>query len=214
MLKTKKATTTLLSGIIILAAGIIFVLCNNTITGKGIVTAAGILFLLSGIINTVLYLGAKNDDGKPRHSGASKIFGLIVSIAALLLGLSMFIFTSDFVNLIPMMFGILMIIGTIIQLYIIAIASRPVQMPLWSYIFPGIILLLSIVVLATNLSEPTLMTLAGLSFIIFGIAGFVEAYIIATERRRLDKMQDVANTHKAIEDIATTDVKEIKALDD
>ena len=38
-----KATSTLLAGVIILAMGLILIICHNTITGSGIVTAGGII---------------------------------------------------------------------------------------------------------------------------------------------------------------------------
>lgn len=209
-----KASTTLLTGLIILAAGIILIISKNAITGTGIVTTAGILFLLSGIINAVLYLSSKNSDGTHKRSTASRFFGTIVSIASLLLGVSMLIFTATFAKLVPILFGLLLAFGAIIQFYIIALGARPVKMPAWTYAFPGVILVESMIVFFAGLAEPNLMLVTGTGLVVFGIAGFVESVLLGAGHRQLrhQARQDV--TSNAVVDLKASDVKEIKGLDD
>lgn len=128
-----KATSTLLAGVIILAMGLILIICHNTITGSGIVTAGGIIFVISALVDIVLYIGGRNREGQRRKRGAALVFGWIVSVAALLLGISMFVFNDTFTQLIAPMFGILVLLGALVQLWILTYGTRPVRMPLWLY---------------------------------------------------------------------------------
>lgn len=57
-----KATSTLLAGVIILAMGLILIICHNTITGSGIVTAGGIIFVISALVDIVTSAGATAKD--------------------------------------------------------------------------------------------------------------------------------------------------------
>ena len=210
-----KATTTLLTGLIILAAGIIMLIAHNDIKSGGIVTTAGILFLISGIINTVLYLSAKNEDGRRRNRGASRFFGTVVSIASIVLGLSMFIFNSTFIKLIPLVFAVLLLFGAIIQFYILAVGTRPVVMPKWTYVFPVIILIEAIVVFTANLSDDRMMLVTGSGLAIFGIAGFVEAFLLSAGNRHLrNQAREQQNFMTQMMTTKTPETKEIKSLDD
>jgi len=227
-----KASSTLLAGLLILAAGVVLIICNETITGKGIVTAVGVLFLLAGIINVVLYSGsgtrqsvtepsgdkASRKDTSARHSGGgvspiARVFGIIVSVAAVILGVSMFLFTDAFAKLIPLLFGLLLLTGTLIQVYIVGVGTRPLVMPTWTYAIPGVMLILSIVLFAVTMSEPRMMTVTGAGFVVFGVGGFIEALILNSERRKMMREQR-AHDKKVVVDVKATDVKELKSLDD
>lgn len=208
-----KASTTLLTGLIILAAGIVLIICNRTITQSGIVITAGILFLLSGIVNTVLYLSGNDKNGEPKHKGASKFFGIVVSMASLMLGLSMFIFNDTFQSMIPMLFGLILLFGTIVQVYIIFTITRAVGIPGWTYIFPGIIMVLSLIVFMAKLTEPQLMIISGSGLVVFGIGGFVESMLLGSGNRRL-RHEAQASTAVNPVDVKAKEVKEIKGLED
>ena len=215
-----KASNTLLAGLIILAAGLVLIISHNNIGKKGIVTTIGILFLISGIINTVLYLSATGDDGRPRHRGASKFFGTIVSVASIFLGLSMLIFVSTFESIIPVLFALLLLFCALIQLYILAWGSRPVRMPDWTYAFPALIFIAAVVVFFANLSEPVLMLVSGCGLTLFGIAGFIEAFLLSTGRRAIRQRYADWARFRPVTDVKDSDIKEItdgkkiKGLDD
>ncbi len=214
-----KASTTLITGLVILAAGIVLIICNDKITQNGVVIAAGILFLLSGIINTVLYIadGQKDGENKTARSGISKFFGIVVSIAAFMLGLSMFIFSTTFESLIPMLFGLILLFGALVQIYIVAVAQRQDAIPLWLFVVPGVLLVLSLIVFMANLSEPRLMTITGSGLVLFGVGGFVESMFLNSARRRerhAAKTEDAGVMEVKAKEIKPHDDKEIRSLDD
>ncbi len=212
-----KASTTLLSGLIILAAGVILILSNHFITKSGIVTTAGILFLLSGIVNTVLYLSGTDKDGNPKHRGASKFFGIVVSLASLLLGLSMFVFNDDFQGMIPILFALVLFFGALVQFFIVVSIRRGVGMPAWPYAFPAVMLILSIVVFFANLKEPDLMLISGCGLVVFGVGGFVESFLLKAANRSMNVGANLASNQDdddKVVDLSHNEVKEIKGLDD
>ena len=180
-----KATSTLLAGVIILAMGLILIICHNTITGSGIVTAGGIIFVISALVDIVLY-----------------IFGWIVSVAALLLGISMFVFNDTFTQLIAPMFGILVLLGALVQLWILTYGTRPVRMPLWLYTIPGLMAICAILIFVGGYTDSTVNILTGSALTIFGLGGFVESALLGLARRRM------------MHDQARRDVIEIQPHDD
>lgn len=180
-----KATSTLLAGVIILAMGLILIICHGTITGSGIVTVGGITFVISALVDIVLYVGGKDRDGQPRKRGAALVFGWIVSVAALLLGISMFVFNGTFTQLIGPMFGILVLLGALVQLWILTWGTRPVRMPRWLYAVPALMVVCAVLVFVGGFAEPTINILTGNALTVFGLGGFVESALLRIGRRQI-----------------------------
>ena len=188
-----KATSTLLAGVIILAMGLILIICHDTITGAGIVTAGGIIFVISALVDIVLYLG-RDREGQPRKRGAAFVFGWIVSVAALLLGISMFVFNDTFTRLIGPMFGILVLLGALVQLWVLTYGTRPVRMPRWLYAVPALMVVCAVLVFVGGFGEPTVNVLTGSALIVFGLGGFVESLLLGLARRRMARDEQRRDT--------------------
>lgn len=188
-----KATSTLLAGVIILAMGLILIICHDTITGSGIVTVGGITFVISALVDIVLYLG-RDREGQPRKRGAALVFGWIVSVAALLLGVSMFVFNDTFTRLIVPMFGILVLLGALVQLWVLAYGTRPVRMPRWLYAVPALMVVCAVLVFVGGFGEPTVNVLTGSALIVFGLGGFVESLLLGLARRRMARDEQRRDT--------------------
>lgn len=199
-----KSTKSLLSGILVLIFGIVLIICHKMITGQGIIVLAGILFLVTGVINIVLYVNRKdkdNDDDdddddknkkkkkkdeRPRLSGPALFISWLVSIAAIILGLCMLVFESTFTQMIPLIFGLLVFLGGIMLAFTMGISLRRlVKMPGWMWSFPAIMAVMAIIIasLSTPKSDPVIMLLTGISLMLFGVAGMITG-IIATHARR------------------------------
>ncbi|MBO5053515.1 MAG: hypothetical protein J6C44_04645 [Muribaculaceae bacterium] len=210
----------LLSGILILAAGIVLLICHDTINRKGFVVVCGILFIVAGIINMFLFHGKVDEDtGRNTVSGFSRGLGILVSIASIVLGISMLLFGPTFEVLVDPLFGILIGFAALAQLYIIMIGSRPIKLPVWTYIFPAALAILAIVIFTAGLADSSLMIIMGIGLIIFGVGGFVESLMVGAGNRAIiqfesQKNQDKNNSGRDIEDIDPEDVKSIKGLDD
>lgn len=191
-----KATSTLLAGVIILAMGLILIICHDTITGAGIVTVGGITFVISALVDIVLYLG-RDREGQPRKRGAALVFGWIVSVAALLLGISMFVFNDTFTRLIGPMFGILVLLGALVQLWVLTYGTRPVRMPRWLYVVPALMVVCAVLVFVGGFGEPTVNVLTGSALAVFGIGGFMESALLGLGRRQMAR--DEARAKDTIE---------------
>lgn len=174
--------------------GLILIICHDTITGSGIVTVGGIIFVISALVDIVLYLGGRDREGQPRKRGAALVFGWIVSVAALLLGVSMFVFNDTFTRLIVPMFGILVLLGALVQLWVLAYGTRPVRMPLWLYAVPGVMAVCAILVFIGGFSEPTVNVLTGSALTVFGLGGFVESVLLGLTRRRMARDEQRRDT--------------------
>ncbi len=200
-----KATSTLLAGIIILAMGLILIICHDTITGAGIVTVGGIIFVISAIVDIVLYIGGKDKEGQRRKRGAALVFGWIVSVAALLLGISMFVFNDTFTRLIAPMFGILVLLGALVQLWVLAYGTRPVRMPAWLYAVPGLMCLAAILVFVCDFGEPTVNILTGSALTVFGLGGFLESALLGMGRRHLRQQEEEESRNRKVIEIEAKD---------
>ena len=212
-----KSTTSLLSGILILAVGVILIICRQQITGSGIVTVAGILFLLTGVINLVLYLTQKDPDGRKRTRGVAALFAWLVSIATIILGLCMLIFNSTFNSMIAFLFGLLVAFGALMLLYDIIFGIRRVmKTPVWTYLFPVAMAGLAAGIFPQKTGggeDATVMLLTGISLIIFGVAGIVFGSLVASgnaaiRHKETDETKALADNTKKVEP------KELKSLDD
>lgn len=186
------AKVPLLTGVLALAIGIVLIICNKMITGKGIVVLAGILFLLTGIVNLMLYVTRRTPDGERVNGGVAFFFGWLVSIAAMILGLCMLVFIPTFTALIPFIFGVLIIFGALMIVITFMFSLRKViVMPGWLWIFPLAMLVLGIIIMSqkATVSDSLIMILTGSSLIIFGLAAIFTATVISTARRqeRIDK---------------------------
>lgn len=208
-------TNLLLSGILILVAGIVLLICNKTIKPGGIVTVGGILFLLAGIINVVLFLNKRDEDTeKSSGSGFGRVLGAVVSLASAFLGITMLIFQDTFARLVAPLFGILLILGVLVQLYIIMIGSRPVRLPGWSYGFPGLLVVLALIIFMSDLADDKLMIVTGVGLVIFGMAGFIESFMVGAGLRAMNAERGQQPDKPKVVDVDAKDVKEIKPLDD
>lgn len=178
IIEMKKSSSTILAGIIILVVGMILICCNNLINQSGIIALGGILFILSGIVNVVLYVTDRDEEGNHKNKGLSLLLGWVVCVAAILLGVSMLIFNDTFTALVPLFFGLLIFFGSLIQFYVLMWGTRPFKLPTWLFSVPALMFVAALVIYFAELRENVLMIVTGLSFVIFGVGGFIEGFLL------------------------------------
>lgn len=188
-----KPKTTLLTGIIVLAMGLILLISHDGITDSGIVTLGGIFFIVAAIIDIILYVTGKDKDGKPRKRGASMVFGIIVCIAAMVLGVSMLVFNETFTRMIAPLFGIIVAIGALTQLWILVYGTRPVRMPRWMYAIPAAMLVCAIIIFVCDFDNSTVNIITGSSLVLFGVTGFVESALLGIGLREIRRNAEKDN---------------------
>ncbi|MCH5220443.1 MAG: DUF308 domain-containing protein [Muribaculaceae bacterium] len=182
-------TYSLLTGVLIFVIGIVLIICNKSITGKGFIVLAGILFLLTGVINIVLYLTHRKSDGHRVFTGMSLAMSWLVSIAAIILGLCMLVFEDVFSSMIPFIFGLLIFFGAVMLIINMLFGVRKVvKTPGWMWLFPFVIAVLGAVTITRqpNVSDPLIMILTGVSMIVFGLGAIVLGALVSGARRKIE----------------------------
>lgn len=186
--KKKGRVSSVLLGILIFIIGVILILCNKLISGQGIVVVAGILFILTGFINLALYVTRKNADGTPVNTGFTLFLGWLVSIAAIILGVCMLVFTDTFNVMVPYVFGILIFFGAIMLAYTYLFVIRKlIHIPAWVWIFPFSMIILGIIVLTRQavVDDSLIMILTGVSMILYGLSEMLTGALRSGVKRTL-----------------------------
>ena len=198
--KGNSNTKSLLTGMLILAVGIVLIICNKMITGRGVVVLAGILFLITGIINLILYVTRKDENGQNINKGFSLFFGWLVSIAAMILGICMLVFTTTFNAMIPFIFGLLIFFGAIMLAFTFVFHVRKiVNVPGWLWIAPLAMIVLGIITLTRKpeIADPLIMILTGVSMVIFGVTGALLGILVTGATRRRVQIEEGENKEDA-----------------
>lgn len=171
---------------VVLLVGLAVIFAHRSIHSQGIVITGGALFILAGVFNVLSFDVARkrNKDGR---GAVSSIFNWIGSAAAVILGLFMLVFQPTFVTMVPVMFGILIAFAAFYQLYVLAIAIRPVTLSPWFYIVPVLLALAAVYMFVQEpayTSDASIMLTTGISLSFFGIAGIVEGSLVGSAHRK------------------------------
>lgn len=174
------------TALLALAAGIALMLTYKTVSSGGVVIAGGVMFVLAGFINVIAFLSSRDENGKSHLGSFGLAFGWLTSGAAVVLGLSMLIFQSTFVGLVPFIFGVLVVFGALFQFFVLSVGIRPVTLPAWLYVFPLVLVGLSVYVFMqqSQTDDRMIMLATGIAFTVFGIAMFIEGAMVGTANRR------------------------------
>lgn len=227
-----KGRSLLLSAILFLVAGLILILTYRTTKTDGVVIVGGIMFIVSGLLNIFAYMAdrpgkkeieaAINAGRKPRsRSSLSSAVTWISSGAAVILGVSLLIFTSTFTPLVPFVFALLITMAALYQFYLLAIGCRPLRLPAWLFAAPVLMLGGAIYVFiqkpGLDHTEQIIMLVTGISFVLFGIAMLAESILIGTANRKALRQASApaaeSGNHESVAG-PTNSVIEVKALDD
>jgi hypothetical protein len=185
-------------------AGIILLLTFESIKSTGVVICGGALFILAGLINMILYSGngtkAVTEEGETepetRRSAVATTFSWITSAAAVVLGLSMLIFQDTFITLVPFIFGILIAIGALHQVFVLAYGCRPARLSPWFYLMPAALVAVAVYIfnLQPEQNDREIMLSGGIALVAFALVTLVESIIITRQLRRLRKAEATEDT--------------------
>lgn len=196
-----KGRNLFLTALLAIAAGIALIIFRNIINSATLVTVGGIIFIATGLINMMLFLGGRDSEGKARQGFFTHAFGWGASAASMLLGLAMLIFHDLFVGLVNFMFAVLIAVAALYQLFLLLFGARPVQLPRWLFI--GAVLLAGASVFlfipSATTTDPVVMLTTGISFIVFGAATLLESFYIGNANRTALKAAKAKDTDKSDE---------------
>ena len=184
-----KGKNLFLTALIAIIAGVALILTHNTVRSTGVVLVGGALFIISGLINVLALMGGRSDESR-RRSAVSTAFGWISGAAAIVLGLCMLLFRERFVELIAFMFAIIVALGALFQFFLLAFGTQPIRLPSWLYVFPFALIggAVYIYLLTPESEDHYIMLVTGISLVVFGAAGFVEASMIGAANRTVRKL--------------------------
>ena len=212
--KTGNKTISLLIGVLILAAGVILIICNKMITGRLFVVLAGVLFIVTGIVNLILYVTRRNPDGTPVHRGFALFFGWLVSIASIILGLCMLVFTETFGKMVPFIFAILIFFGALMLVFSFLFGLRKViRIPAWTWLFPVAMTILGIITICQepDTNDPLIMIMTGSSMILFGLAALLTGALASGARKQaMIDSKTLAGSRPSTVDVEAEDVSDKK----
>jgi drug/metabolite transporter (DMT)-like permease len=191
-----KNKTTILLGIIMALFGVMVVVCRNDFASREVVMIGGILVILASFISEFsprvakkLKKTAETADAdaadvvatKTTKERAKGVLRIVVDSAAGLFGVVMLCMIDTFVPYIPVTFGLVIFVGAVLMFYNLAVGIRPVMLPGWMYIFPVVLLALTVAVYDQNTpdDDAVVMTLSGTAAIVYGIGSVLTAVLVA-----------------------------------
>lgn len=167
---------------------------NPENTVKGITIAAGILFLLSGVISCAVYFSAKIAKGDtPVYDADGKLIPdikpafPIVGLGSILLGIILALIPETFILYLMYLFGALIVFGALNQYINLAHANKHLKMPFVYWIFPSVTLLAGCFIIINPIEAAGLpMLIIGCSFIFYGITDCINALRIHYMMKRVN----------------------------
>jgi hypothetical protein len=192
-------------------AGIILLLTFESIKSTGVVICGGALFILAGLINMILYTSnnqkAVTEEGEveTRRSAVATTFSWITSAAAVVLGLSMLIFQETFITLVPFIFGILIAIGALHQVFVLAYGCRPAKLSPWFYLMAAALVAVAVYVfnLQPEENDREIMLSGGIALVAFALVTLVESIIISRQLRKLRKAEETSASEETQQPLPT-----------
>ena len=229
MLNTKG---TLVWGLLALIAGIALGYYSDHITAAGILTCAGFLFIIAGVVNLLLTMFVKEDKAEYRERvreakkkgdatevirrrktrGLGYGLNIIASLCAVAFGVVLLVLTDNFVGLIPMVFAILVFFAAIMQFYTLAVGIRPVALPGWLYLFPILMIIGSIMIFTLKpdmttadgqiLADKMTMIYTGVCLALYGVCSILTGAMLIN-RHSKQKKEEAVEAAKPAETTAT-----------
>lgn len=198
-----KGRNLLLLGIVTAILGILLLIFRTSLANGKVVLTAGILFIAAGLLNMTVFLASRNKESRARVNAAATVFSWVASAASLILGLAMLVFSNAFVAITGFMFGVLIIFAALFQLCLLIFVSKPTRLSGWFYLVPTALTGAAIYIfthIPENGNEHIVMSVTGISFIVFGFFSIIEGTAIGqVNRQNLKALEnEVQSNEKAL----------------
>lgn len=170
-----------IAGIFAAAIAAVLILCYKSISLMGVAITCGILFVAVGLINMIFF-------GYRAGGESSKVLNLVTNAAAIILGLSLLVFSEEFRPMVAFMFGLLVAVCSLWQFFVLAIGARPYQLPAWLYLFPVLLAGGSVYIFMNPNHDDNILILAtGIAMAVLGAGCLIEGSILGMARRSDEK---------------------------
>ena len=209
-----KGRNLILTGLIAALIGIVLIIFRTSLANGGVVIAAGIIFVLAGVLNMSVFLASRDKHGNARMGAFGTAFGWIASAAAVVLGLAMLIFSKAFVAIAGFMFAVLILCTALFQLFLLIFGSHPSKLSSYFYLVPTALVGAALYIFLRKPDtggEHIIMLVTGISFIVFGAVTMIEGSIIGRNNHRTLKASRAAASQAATMPAAPESTTEVKA---
>ena len=178
-----KVKSAFLLSLLILVVGVVLIFLHNFDVFTALIIGLGIVFIIPGIISIFNLSATKNvvsEDKKTKPNSRFQIIcGLISGVGSVIMGICMIGWSDMFVKFIPMIFGTILTLGGCFHLCAMAMAMRPIRIPIWLYILPIALIAMGISVIFIDKSillDYHIILMTGIGLIVFSINSFIEIW--------------------------------------
>ena len=190
-----------LRAVLSIVLGLVLVLWPGTALNY-IIMLIGVLFLISGLISFAMSFKVKENNS----SGLRSFNG----IGSIILGLLLVAIPATFAQILMFVLGFILVVAGISQMVLMSSARKlGYASPVFGYFFPGLILLVGIIILFNPFESATsIFILFGLTAIFYGVTDLINQYNI----NRLMKKTGRADQEKKMngkDDVEDVDYEEV-----
>lgn len=185
-----KGRNLILTGLVAALIGLALIIFRLELADGGVVTVAGIIFLVAGVLNTTVFLASRDKKGETRMGAVGTAIGWVASAAAVVLGLAMLIFSKAFVAIVGFMFAVLLLFAALFQLFLLIFGSRPTKLSALFYLLPAALVGAAIFIFLRKpdtAGEQTVMLVTGISLLVFGIFTIIEGTLVGHTNHTIRK---------------------------
>lgn len=185
-----KGRNLILTGLVAALIGLALIIFRLELADGGVVTVAGIIFLVAGVLNTTVFLASRDKKGEARMGAVGTAIGWVASAAAVVLGLAMLIFSKAFVAIVGFMFAVLLLFAALFQLFLLTFGSRPTKLSALFYLLPAALVGAAIFIFLRKpdtAGEQTVMLVTGISLLVFGIFTIIEGTLVGHTNHTIRK---------------------------
>lgn len=184
--------TLTLVGLLSLAAGVMAIICYNSIRSEGVTIVAGLFFVAVGIVNLIAF-GPRKDE-KPGR----RVMAQLANAGAIIFGICLLVFKAQLSPLVQWVFGISTALCAVWMLLIILFGLRPMRVPMWTLVFPVALAGCAVYTLLQKapVRDDRIVLATGIALCLFGLGSLALAIVRSAVR-------------KALSDKASEDVKKL-----
>ena len=180
-----KNSGSILTSFVLIVAGVLLCILNGrSDLLHTIVKIVGAAFFVSGVINVFIMI---NHSSKRKGNSFSRIAGWLSGIGGVLLGLAMFFYPPLFTTVLVYLFGILLILGGIIQICIMAWGYKDASLSGWLYIVPVVLIVAGVIMICSDslrVNASLMVIITGLGMILYGLNSFFGMIAVANARQQ------------------------------
>lgn len=176
-----KAKTALIISCLIMVAGVALTIVYTMDVFTYIIIALGVAFIIPAFINMAMTSAKTTNEPEKKSVKIQRFSGLISSVGSVIFGITMIGWSNLYVPFLPMIFGIILILGGCFHLCTMGLAFRPFKLPIWLYIMPMALIAMGFVIIYLSNSTLTaqhIVLISGIGLIIFALNAWIELWFM------------------------------------